>query len=238
MLYVLLDLLVLAFPLALSFDKRVAFYKSWPAVFASILGIVMVFGAWDIWKTAIGVWSFSPRYAGTWRFLGLPLGEWLFFVCVPYACLFILACVRAYIKDRVFPIPLWFWFVLAGALMLAGLLLMHKTYTGVVLISVAIAILVVRILTPDNFGSTNFWLALSLTYVPFLVANGVLTGLPVVLYDNTRNLNIRLGSIPLEDFFFSLSMLLLSFALYDIFGHKGNTNRRVRETIKGAPDEK
>jgi len=221
MLYVLLDLLVLAFPLALSFDRRVAFYKSWPAVFSAIAGIVLVFGAWDVWKTAIGVWSFSPRYAGTWRFLGLPAGEWLFFICVPYACIFILACVRAYITDRVFFIPLWFWYILSAAFIIAGFIWMNKTYTGVVFISVAIAILVVRIVTPANFRSANFWLSLAITYVPFLIANGVLTGLPVVLYDDSRNLGIRVFSIPLEDFFFSLSMLLLSFALYDFFSRKG-----------------
>ncbi|MCA1951258.1 MAG: lycopene cyclase domain-containing protein [Treponema sp.] len=220
MAYILLDLLVLLFPLALSFDRKVAFYKSWPAVFPTILVILLLFGSWDVWKTSIGVWSFSVQYAGTWRLMGLPAGEWLFFICVPYACIFILACVRSYIQDHQLPIPLWLWYVLSGAFILAGLLLMHKTYTGIVFLSVAAAILAVRILSPNNFRSSNFWIALAITYVPFLIANGVLTGLPVVLYDNSRNLNIRVGPIPIEDFFFSLSMLLLSFALYDFFGRK------------------
>ncbi len=226
MIYILLDLLVLLFPLLLSFDKRVAFYKRWPAVFATIGVIVFVFGLWDVWKTAIGVWSFSPRYAGTWRFLGLPAGEWLFFVCVPYACLFILACVRSYLPDRERSIPLWIWYGIVGALAVAGILLREKTYTGVVFVSVALALLVVRLVTPQNLRSSNFWLALGLTYLPFVVANGVLTGLPVVLYDNSRNLNIRLGPIPLEDFLFSLSMLLLSFALYDVFGSRARKDGR------------
>jgi len=215
MLYVLIDLVVLLFPLMLSFEGRIGFYKSWPAVFKAILGILVIFGAWDVWKTAIGVWSFNPRYAGAWRFLGLPLGEWLFFVCVPYACIFILACVRFFIKDRIVPIPRSFWYLAAVMFIILGIILMNKTYTGVVFIAVASAILVVRFLTPHNLTSTNFWLALAITYVPFLISNGLLTGLPIVLYDDSRNLGIRIGTIPLEDFFFSLSMLLISFSLYD-----------------------
>jgi lycopene cyclase domain-containing protein len=56
--------------------------------------------------------------------------------------------------------------------------------------------------------------------VPFLIANGVLTGLPVVLYDDAENLAIRAGSIPLEDFFFSFSMLALAVLVYDVAGKR------------------
>lgn len=218
MVYVILDLLVLAGPLALSFDKRVAFYKKWPAVFPAIFGVLLIFGAWDVWKTAIGVWSFSSRYAGSWRFINLPLGEWLFFICVPYACIFILACVRAYIDDHKLVLPRFLWLAMALAFGVAGMLFINKTYTGVVFISVGAVLIIAWLLTPRSLVSCNFWIAILLTYVPFVVANGVLTALPVVLYDNSRNLNIRLGTIPLEDFFFSLSMLILSFSLYDFFG--------------------
>ena len=61
----MLDVAVLAGPLMLSFDKRVAFYRKWPSVFAAIIVVVVVFGAWDVWKTAVGVWSFNDVYAGT-----------------------------------------------------------------------------------------------------------------------------------------------------------------------------
>ena len=104
-LYTRIDLLVLALPLALSFDRMVAFWRKWPQTFAAIAAVVAVFGAWDAWMAAAGIWSFNPEHAGTWRFLHLPLGEWLFFVCVPYACLFVLECVRAYFPDREIRIP-------------------------------------------------------------------------------------------------------------------------------------
>ncbi|MCX7949178.1 MAG: lycopene cyclase domain-containing protein [Treponemataceae bacterium] len=220
MFYAVLTIVVLAIPLALSFDKRVAFYKSWPAVFRAILVVLIIFGGWDVWKTSLGVWSFNDSYVGPWRFLGLPLGEWLFFIAVPYACIFILACVRSYVPDRRIPFPDWLWMILLVLCIAGGILFFHLIYTGVVLISVALALLILRILTPHNLGSRNFWLALGLTYIPFCIVNGVLTGLPVVLYNNRHNTTIRLGPIPLEDFLFSLSLLLVSFSLFDWWNTK------------------
>ena len=73
-LYVTLNLLVLAAPLALSFDRRVAFWRKWPQVLPAIAAVMAVFIPWDVWKTAAGVWGFNPRYAGEFRLLGLPPG--------------------------------------------------------------------------------------------------------------------------------------------------------------------
>ena len=77
-LYTRIDLLVLALPLALSFDRKVAFWRSWPQAFPAIAVVMAVFIPWDVWKTTQGVWGFNPEYAGEIRWLHLPPGEWLF----------------------------------------------------------------------------------------------------------------------------------------------------------------
>jgi lycopene cyclase domain-containing protein len=214
--YTILDLAVLAGPLLLSFDRKVAFYKKWPSAFSAIGIVVLIFGIWDIWKTASGVWSFNPTFAGTWRFIGLPLGEWLFFVFIPYACIFILACVRAYIKDVELRIPSANWYVLAVIFIVLAAVFRDRTYTGIVFLSVAVMIVFGNLFVPENYKSRNFWIAMLLTYIPFLIANGILTGKPVVLYNDAENMGIRVGTIPLEDFFYSFSMLLLGFFAYDL----------------------
>ncbi len=218
--YVKLDLLVLALPLVLSFDRKVAFWRKWPQVFAAIAVVLLVFGAWDVWKTAQGVWGFNPDYAGEWRFLHLPAGEWLFFICVPYACLFILECVRAYFPDHAWNIPRAAVLAAAGIFLAAAFGFRGRIYTATVLFSVAAVLAAMEWLVPVTLRSRNFWVALGLTYVPFLVANGVLTGLPVVWYDSTRILGIRAGSIPLEDFFYSFSMLALATLVHDVAGRR------------------
>ncbi|NLG34321.1 MAG: lycopene cyclase domain-containing protein [Lentisphaerae bacterium] len=220
-LYTRLNLLVLALPLALSFDRKVAFWRQWPRVLPAIAAVVAVFGTWDVWKTSQGVWGFNPVYAGEIRLGQLPPGEWLFFICVPYACLFILACVRAYFRDRRFRIPRGAVFAGAGLLAVAAWGLRGRVYTASVVASVAIVLAALELAVPATLRSRNFWAALGLTYLPFLVVNGVLTGLPVVWYDDTQILGIRIGRIPLEDFFYSFSMLALAVLVQDRAGRRG-----------------
>ena len=221
-LYARIDLLVLALPLALSFDRKVAFWRNWPRALAAIAAVGVVFGAWDSWMAARGIWSFNPEYAGTWRFLHLPLGEWLFFACVPYACLFVLACVRAYLRDRAWPVPRRV--VVAGAAFFLVLAWRFRElgYTATVFLSAGVALAAMEAVIPATLRSRNFWVAMGLTYLPFLIANGALTGIPIVLYDDAENLGIRAGSIPVEDFVFSFSMLALAVGVYDGAGKRRN----------------
>jgi len=215
--YIGINLLVLLGPLALSFDKKVAFYKQWPAVLPSIAAVVLIYGGWDIWMTAQGIWWFNPRYAGGFHIFGLPIGEWLFFICVPYACIFILACVHGYIKDRLLPLPRWLWFLVAAIFAALSVVFSDRIYSFTNFLFAAIILALAALLIPATLRSRNFWLAMIITYLPFLIANGILTGLPIVLYDDTMNLGIRLGTIPLDDFLYSFSMLMLALGGYRYF---------------------
>jgi lycopene cyclase domain-containing protein len=219
-LYTGITLLVLALPLALSFDHKVAFWRKWPQVAAAIVVVMAVFIPWDIWKTAEGVWGFNSRFAGEFRLLKLPPGEWLFFICVPYACLFILECVRAYFRDVPWRIPRLAVFLAAGVFTATACWFRGLTYTGTVFLSVAMVLVAMEYLVPATLRSRNFWVAIGITYLPFLIANGVLTGLPIVWYDDARILAIRVGSIPMEDFFYSFSMLALATLVHDVAGKR------------------
>lgn len=219
-LYTRINLLVVALPLVLSFDRKVAFWKQWPRVFAAIAAVVIVFGAWDAWMAARGIWGFHPAHVGAWRFLHLPLGEWLFFVCVPYACLFILACVRAYFPDRAWMIPRRVVLTAAAFVLLLVWMYRELAYTATVFLATGLSLAALELGVPVTLRSRNFWAAIGLTYLPFLIANGFLTGIPIVLYDDAENLAIRVGSIPLEDFFFSFSMLALAALVHDRLGRR------------------
>jgi len=88
-LYLYLDIFTLAAPLLLSFDKKVAFYKSWKYLFPAILIMAVFFIAKDVIFAAYGIWSFNDDYLIGFRLLGLHIEEWLFFIVVPYARVFI-----------------------------------------------------------------------------------------------------------------------------------------------------
>jgi len=213
-LYLWIDLAILAAPLALSFDRKVHYVRRWPAVFAAALIMAAVYIPWDMLKTAHGVWGFSTRYAGSFRLLGLPLGEILFFLVVPFSCLFIYEVVRAYFREAQMRMPVWTWLAAAACCLAVALFFRGRTYTFTVMLSVAAFLLLAALLAPRLLGSRHFWLAMLLTYVPFLLFNGLLTALPVVTYNDAENWGFRVYTIPLEDFFYSFSMLGLTFLVY------------------------
>ena len=76
------------FPLILSFYPPLRFYRNWKGLIVSIATVVLFFGAWDVAVTARGHWRFEPSGVGDVKFFGLPLEEWLFFVVIPFCCLF------------------------------------------------------------------------------------------------------------------------------------------------------
>ena len=77
-----------ALPFALSFWPGLKFYRNIKALGLSIGLIVLIFGGWDVWATWRGHWHFHP--SGVWpaRIINLPVEEVLFFVVIPFCCIF------------------------------------------------------------------------------------------------------------------------------------------------------
>ena len=96
--YLLIDLLTLIIPLLRSFEPRIAFYKKWTAWLPAILLTGTFFIGWDVWCTRWQIWGFNERYLLGIYVLGLPIEEVLFFVAVPYACLFLYETVQLLVK--------------------------------------------------------------------------------------------------------------------------------------------
>lgn len=87
-LYLLLNLGSLLVPFLFSFHPKLKFYKHWKSLAVGILISMLIFIPWDVFFTKHSIWGFNSDYylGSTW--LNLPLEEWLFFVCIPYACVF------------------------------------------------------------------------------------------------------------------------------------------------------
>ena len=50
---------------------------------ATLVPVLVVFGAWDLIAAALGQWWWSPRHIIGLHMGGLPVEEWLFFVTIP-----------------------------------------------------------------------------------------------------------------------------------------------------------
>ena len=87
-LYLLVNLGAMAIPFAFSWHPKIRFVDQWRSFWPACLITLAFFIAWDVLFTAQGVWGFNESYLVGLSLLGLPLEEWLFFVAIPYACVF------------------------------------------------------------------------------------------------------------------------------------------------------
>jgi lycopene cyclase domain-containing protein len=201
-------------PLALSFDQKVAFYKHWKGLFIGIAINALLFISWDSWFVKQGVWGFNPKYVWNIRWARLPIEEWSFFVVVPYASVFIYACLRAYfpsMKQGAAKINYWNYIVIA-VLLCSLPFFTDRLYT---IVNFVIAILLLSYLTfkEKPVWMKSFWIAYFIHLIPFILINGVLTGAvtasPVVWYSSKEIIGTRFITIPMEDFVYALTGLLL-----------------------------
>lgn len=223
-LYVLLNLAVLAIPLSLSFDRRVAFFRRWPSVLLSIAIVGTVYLAWDVFATARGHWWFNERFAGSFRIGGLPLGEILFFITVPYSCLFLFEVIGAYWTDKVITIPRVLWLLPAAVLMGAAILYRSQPYTFLALLAAALFLLAA--LPTSLLLRRQFWLYLAISTAAFLLTNGVLTALPIVGYNRAAIWGVRVYTIPVEDFLYCFSLLGFNVLLHTLLRERLSLPRR------------
>lgn len=196
-------------PLLLSFDKKVAFYKHWPALFAGILINGLFFISWDVWFAHEGIWSFNSEHVWSVRWLGLPIEEWSFFVVVPYCSVFIYCCCKVYFKDDW--IKRW-----SGKLSLVIMLMLaivvcvytnhrYTFYNG--LFALVLLGLHQWVWKKNYMG--YFWMAYLIHLIPFLIINGVLTAMPVVIYNAHEIIGPLIYTIPVEDTIYALTCLLI-----------------------------
>jgi len=222
-LYLYIDLLTFSGPFLLSFDKRVAFYKQWKYLFPAILLMAVVFIAKDVIFAANAIWGFNDTYLVGIRILGLPIEEWMFFFVVPYAIVFIYACLIVYVKtDFLKSVHRPFFVLLSALLIVVGIIYYDRLYTSMIFILTALLLLYNVYKRQPWLGF--FLLAYLVSLIPFLIVNGVLTGYfttePIVWYDNTQNLGFRILSIPIEDAIYSLMMMLMTIQLMEWFKKK------------------
>ena len=66
-----------------------------------------------------------------------------------------------------------------------------------------------------EFESTSFLISYLIILIPFLIVNGFLTAIPVVLYNDAENSGIRIYTIPFEDIFYGMLLFLLNVLIYE-----------------------
>lgn len=66
----------------------------------------------------------------------------------------------------------------------------------------------------------RFCLAYLVALIPFYIVNGILTSIPIVIYNNSENMGKRIGTIPIEDHFYLIILLLMNIGFFEYFKTK------------------
>lgn len=225
--YLLINFFTILFPLILSFENKVSYYSKWKCAFPAIAITALLFVVWDHFFTVWGVWSFNPEFiTGVWLF-ALPIEEWFFFVTVPFACLFIYEVLKYFFPQD--PLKRYSEFttvMLLTAFCAIALLNTDKIYT-VTVGSFAAIFLGVHWFVYKSRYLGMFYLTYLVHLIPFLIVNGILTYLPIVQYNDSENLNVRIFTVPIEDSIYSFLLLLTNITIYEIF--KKSLNKKVKQ---------
>lgn len=210
-------LLVLFFTIIIcfvaSFDRRLQFNRHFGSFLQAAVLVGIPFIAWDVWFTAHGVWWFNTDYTLGWSIAGLPLEEWLFFICIPFSCIFTYYCL-----DKFYA---WDWLkgfnniiVLVSVVVCSVIVLLHhdKIYTLVTAIATVLTLFYLHFVARVDWiskASVVFFILM----LGFFPVNGVLTGTgleqPIVNYNPGDFLGIRMGTIPVEDAVYGYTQFLL-----------------------------
>lgn len=223
-LYLYLNIGSFLIPFLFSFHPRLKFYKKWKYLFPAIFLMMAIFIPWDIIFTHNGIWGFNDKYISGLKLFGLPLEEWLFFICIPYACLFTHYSLQHLFPNLFLPKRLMsiFYVLLQAVLVITVLFNYDKWYP---LINFILAIVLLALVYNYNkMALQRFLPTYFVILIPFFIVNGVLTGSwihqEVVWYNNAENLGIRIGTVPIEDSIYALVMLLLVYILMELFEKK------------------
>lgn len=225
--YLIFNIIVFAGPLLFGAMKPFYFINRWKYTIVPILIPAIFFLIWDS-IVADSHWHFNEKYVLGITFFNLPIEEILFFISVPFACLFTWEMIirRAEKKELIWInkirrylyllIPIGIWFFTSG-----------KHYTGLAISFLGIAVLLDQLLNTNLILQKRFYLYLLLVLFFTLVFNGYLTWRPIVTYDVQYQLDFRIFTIPIEDFVYGTALIFMNTSIY-----QNIIDKKERSSIK------
>jgi lycopene cyclase domain-containing protein len=240
--YLLINVFSAIVPFLFSFYPAIRFNKHFKAFFAGNLIASACFIAWDILFTSQQVWGFNDRYILGFKLFNLPIEEVLFFIFIPFACVFTYHCLNTFYRIT-WPLKVERLVVgiLSCLLLAVGVISIDKAYTAASCISTAVLLIALEFIIKVKW-LPGFLSIYPLLLIPFFIVNGILTGTglqqPVVWYNDTENLGMRVLTIPVEDFSYALEMLLFNLFLYEkfkrVFSRQAvSAQRHLRQKVRG-----
>lgn len=218
--YLIINIGTILFPLLYSFESTIRYYRKLFAVLVSTLIVGIYYIVWDVIATARGDWSFNPDFLLGINIFNLPLEEIFFFITVPYSMIFLYEISKYYFTKKEVKYNPKFLLIIAVIFLVVSIINYNQDYTFTVMLTNAILFSILSFHQIDILFRMQFWMYMILAFIPFFLVNYFLTSLPVVMYGTESIFNIRITTIPLEDFFYNFSLVFFYVYVYEIFQKK------------------
>ncbi len=230
--YLAIDLGCILVPFLFSFYNKYPFYKQWRYFFPANIIVAIAFMIWDEYFTQLGVWGFNPDYL-TGIYLGhLPLEEVLFFICIPYSCVFTFFALTQLLPARKAKWQRLFSYIFLAVLVASTLFFYELKYTFSTSVGTALFLILI-IYKKQNL--TYYYIAYFIILPFFFLSNGLLTGSfldsPIVWYNDAENLGIRMFTIPVEDIVYGFLMIALNIYMYETFEKRFAKTAQIAERV-------
>lgn len=219
--YLLINFFTIIICFIYSFDRRIQFNRHFGTFAKASIIVAIPFILWDIYFTKIGVWWFNDAYVIGWRIGGLPIEEWLFFICIPFSCVFTYFCLTKFFDLSLFnAFNNIIVFITTIVCAVVALLYFDRTYTMVTAIVTICSVIYFHFIAKQEWiGQASFiFFVLMLGFFP---VNGILTGTglesPIVNYNSNEFLNLRMGTIPIEDAVYGYAQFLWNIYFFTKF---------------------
>lgn len=226
--YLLINFFTVIVCFLFSFHPKIKFNRYFKAFFMASALVAVFFIAWDAWFTKIGVWWFNDKYLLGFRIFGLPIEEILFFICIPFSCVFTYFCLDKFFNlnwkptpERILVIVMMIFFLIIG------IVYHDRIYTFVTMLTTVATLFVLHFILKVNWigKATVIYLILS---PGFLGVNGILTGTglesPIVNYNLNNFIGIRMWTIPVEDAVYGFEMILWNLFFFKKFKKEDEQN--------------
>jgi lycopene cyclase domain-containing protein len=216
--YLIFNFFIIIFPLLV-----ILFYKQAkkPLILPLVISLLIssfIFIIWDIAVTDY-FWSFNQNYILGIKLIKIPIEEALFFLTASFGCLFLyinfkkLFKINKTISSNLILKICFIIFFLGGYFFM-----LKKYYTAAVFLYLAVIWFFDLFLLKTKLTTKIvYWYYMVVVFLLTLIFNYYLTKRPVVIYNDSVNLNIRLLTIPIEDFVYGISLITTVLMIYNFF---------------------
>jgi len=215
--FLLLNLFLFLIPLFFSFDKKAFPIEKLKSTIAATLIAGIIFSAIAIFFVIFKVWSFNPAYLVGVYYRELPLEQYLFSFTFSFAGLGIYHYLNAkFPNNHLQKFSLSVSNLMLGVCVAFLFFAYAKWYTVITFSVLFILLLYIEYLNKLRF-MYRFYRAYVVCLIPFYICYGIICNWPIIQYQATETVKLKVSNIPLENHFYIMGMLLLAVYVSEFF---------------------